>query len=586
MSRQPSRKRAVRDALEAPGRPLEPAVRTMAERRFGQDLGPVQVHDDQVAARAARATGMHGFTFVPHVVLGRTHPDPARLLLHELTHVLQQRRGRAGGALASSSVLEVEADAVSRGSGAPRLAAAPGVQGARFTVGRATVQVDYGDVASTPVADVERELLGRISAFTSTPAIGFAPQVAALTSAQRRWMLYAVDVLADNTPSSMRLDRPGAVTALLARAPASTTAPGTFPQFEREVLEAAGWFEVALTAGLPVLTAAERTRLRQEYRQPPSPAAPSSGAFDRARFDATLPVLAEALLATFDPANWGTVASQSISDLDTAADEIQRIARHYFAPYADTAASNRYRAGWTYSPHLHSTSAVTTSTSLRLGYLRNRLELTGRLPRAELASRIAMGPRTVPTSVLPTGSVFADTNFRSSEPSHRTALEAIAQGMEARPAVRAMVDRLIRQTGRARHATGDVWVRTDFDASRTSACEARWRSLDTLCHELVHVLVHPQFPSAAHGVEFPQVVREGFTEVLGVQLYEHLRSEALKVPSLRTTLEAGISGGCTPPHATIGYGDAGTRAERIRKRVGDDRFRAAYLLGRVDLVGL
>ena len=89
-------------------------------------------------------------------------------------------------------------------------------------------------------------------------------------------------------------------------------------------------------------------------------------------------------------------------------------------------------------------------------------------------------------------------------------------------------------------------------------------------------------------MNFDQVLREGFAEVLGVQLFNALRLRAATETTLRDNLTRGVTGPCAPPGtvAVPGYGGAGTNAEAIRSRVSDNRFRAAYFHGRVSLVGL
>lgn len=80
------------------GRPLGPAVRAPMERALGASLGSVRLHTDGQAQRLnqslnARATTVGRDIYFDH---GEYDPDstPGRqLLAHELTHVLQQRRG-------------------------------------------------------------------------------------------------------------------------------------------------------------------------------------------------------------------------------------------------------------------------------------------------------------------------------------------------------------------------------------------------------------------------------------------------------------------------------------------------------------
>jgi hypothetical protein len=88
---------SVREAVEAPGRPLDPATRSFMEPRFGQDFSGVRVHTNNEAARSARDVSALAYTAGQNIVFapGQYTPDTARgqhLLAHELAHVVQQRR--------------------------------------------------------------------------------------------------------------------------------------------------------------------------------------------------------------------------------------------------------------------------------------------------------------------------------------------------------------------------------------------------------------------------------------------------------------------------------------------------------------
>ena len=88
----------VHEALSAPGRALEPAVRGDMERRFAHDFSRVRVHTGPTAERSAGAVHAHAYTVGSDVVFaaGRYAPgthEGRRLLAHELTHVVQQSGG-------------------------------------------------------------------------------------------------------------------------------------------------------------------------------------------------------------------------------------------------------------------------------------------------------------------------------------------------------------------------------------------------------------------------------------------------------------------------------------------------------------
>ena len=82
------------------GRSLSSAERAFFEPRFGVDFSDVRIHDDAAADAAARATDADAYTMGNHVCFRAghylAHAESGRnLLAHELTHVVQQRRGGA-----------------------------------------------------------------------------------------------------------------------------------------------------------------------------------------------------------------------------------------------------------------------------------------------------------------------------------------------------------------------------------------------------------------------------------------------------------------------------------------------------------
>ncbi len=84
-----------------PGTPLPAGLRlSMAGVFAGEDFADVRVHLDGVAAESARAMPALAYTVGNHIVFGagEYRPDTVpglRLLTHELTHTVQQRRGPA-----------------------------------------------------------------------------------------------------------------------------------------------------------------------------------------------------------------------------------------------------------------------------------------------------------------------------------------------------------------------------------------------------------------------------------------------------------------------------------------------------------
>jgi hypothetical protein len=103
------------------GRPLEPAQRERFGRALGDDLGDVRLHTDPTADALAHSVEARAFATGADVYFaaGEYRPGSSagdELLVHELTHVVQQRGTSTGGPLTVSQPgdpAEREADAVS-----------------------------------------------------------------------------------------------------------------------------------------------------------------------------------------------------------------------------------------------------------------------------------------------------------------------------------------------------------------------------------------------------------------------------------------------------------------------------------------
>ena len=85
----------VDEVLQSSGEPLEGATRALMEERFGYDFGNVRIHRDARSADSARAVNAHAYTVGRDIVFNSNTfaPDTdsgRRLLVHELTHVVQQ----------------------------------------------------------------------------------------------------------------------------------------------------------------------------------------------------------------------------------------------------------------------------------------------------------------------------------------------------------------------------------------------------------------------------------------------------------------------------------------------------------------
>ncbi|MFJ2269447.1 DUF4157 domain-containing protein [Streptomyces sp. NPDC087849] len=87
---------AVHDVLRTGGKPLDEATRTEMEARLEADFSDVRIHNDSAARASAAEVGARAYTSGSHVVVGAGGTDK-HTLAHELTHVIQQRRGTVAG---------------------------------------------------------------------------------------------------------------------------------------------------------------------------------------------------------------------------------------------------------------------------------------------------------------------------------------------------------------------------------------------------------------------------------------------------------------------------------------------------------
>jgi Domain of unknown function (DUF4157) len=98
----------IKDALEASGQPLDTDTRTLMESRFGHDFSNVRVHHDTQAGESAATVHSLAYTIGQNIVFGAGQYAPRttegrRLLAHELTHVVQQKKAN-GNSLTGNTI--------------------------------------------------------------------------------------------------------------------------------------------------------------------------------------------------------------------------------------------------------------------------------------------------------------------------------------------------------------------------------------------------------------------------------------------------------------------------------------------------
>ncbi len=574
----------VHDVLRSPGRALDEGARAFMEPRFGRDFSGVRVHTDTTAAESADAVGALAYTVGRDIVfaggLYAPHTSEGRgLLAHELTHVAQNSAATTDASAPirvgpEGDRFEAEADkrAGDVASGAPaRGAIAPNGEPGRLSrattiqFGTTSVNVDYANVSGVDAAKYESEIESNFTAWTGSPASTIHADLTKLGNDAKEWVLYALDLLVDNPVAG--LDKVAAVRSLIQYAPTARFKSYGKPaaDFEKEALSVSGWFEKGLTSNL---SAPNKTRLNyvqgklgQASGGSACPARTQPGTqFDSQTLENDLPK--ELLTYLGKVVVPSSVKTQAMSPLLTIADEIQKQARIYFAPYADKGrgGGNTVTQQWQYSAHAVSgqTQAGTPPADLTLAYLDSRARIVGEK------------------------GLFAKTNYDRRCPGDEAVLEGIVKKMEPQANVRALTDPILRQKSYTEESATPkkVVINTQYDA-QLDECDARWETIKTMCHELMHVMAHDDFRAAIKG---RTVLREGFPEVLGHQLYQNIAGQS----GLKASMEKGLkSAPCSyVPPSTIGYAPHGDNADKIRIAVTNDNFRAAFFLGQLNLAGI
>lgn len=548
---------SVSNSLSAPGEALERGLRDELSARFAHDFGKVRVHHDAAAAQSARDVDAHAYTVGTHLVFGAGRFAPhsvagRHLLAHELAHVVQQ-------------------------SSAP----APVLQRAEILQGKVRIQIDYSPVSRVSIAQRPDRIVAQMAALLGAPASAAQEAAArAADNAGQQWLLFALQLLSLNKAAASTLNLSEAVNRLTAHTSGALHRP--LPDldhlFVQEVLRVSGWSQTAQGERLNAPSATDRAAIDVVVNPVPSTGTAGSP-LNTAAFNRRLPPALTHLLRQIDPASWASVGTRSLSAFQAIGNVVQAEARSFFSPYADAAIGNLYdlQPAWHAAANIFDVTATPPTADQRIGYLLNRAEIVGR-------------SRSVTTHIND-ANIFDQTHFNSGRPTDRVALMAVVTALEGDATIRPIVNRLLQHTGR-KSGTGaatTIGLVTEFNAGTASACADHWRGVATLCHEVLHALVHPDFNAIDSRVSFPQVIREGFTEVLGAQLFnDRVLPNAASNAVFKNMLEAGVTGApCgTPAAYTIGYGTAGSGAEAIRARVGNDNFRAAYFLGRPELVGM
>jgi phage-related protein len=151
------------------GRPLPEDLRNRMEAVLGQDLRSVRVHTDGVADGLARSVDARAFTVGEHIVFAQGEFNPGshagdELIGHELTHVMQFRRGDPNTRTIDPTGVKAAEDEADRGGA--RAAA-------RLGQPEFSAAVEIPDTATEPEADAfEQASAEEMEVAPSAPAPG------------------------------------------------------------------------------------------------------------------------------------------------------------------------------------------------------------------------------------------------------------------------------------------------------------------------------------------------------------------------------------------------------------------------------
>jgi hypothetical protein len=542
----------VSEVLSMPGQPLDAATRLHFEHHFGHDFSNVRIHADSKAAASAQAVNALAYTVGHDVVFGAGQYGSGlmsqnRLLAHELAHTVQQQLGSV-----------------------------PQLQRTEIIIGDRSFAVNFDHLHEIDEKDMPEQIVSMANSWTEE--VFLLEDIQSLDSDARRWLLFAIQFLMDNPWKDMSLpEKASHVFLLIGYAPKALHHPPDNENFARDVLRALKRLKNVVTSNV---TAPDKRTKKKIKKMVASKVKKKLDAEELQR--RLVPALTH-LLRYKDPDNWARTGIRSFPVLQKLGDIILQEARIFFAPFADAADSNTniflQTPKWQGSSNIFKLGSRETSQEDILGLLWNRAEMVGRNtdPNAEGFSD---------------ANIFNDVSYNDNRHEDLEAMQEILEGMLDNNEIRETAGRINQITGmQMKTAIGPViGLQEEFDVTRyPTACDAHWRGIDTLCHEIVHAMVHPDFEKVKERATFDQIIVEGFTEVLGAQLYnQHVLAKANNSPEYKSQLEAGVPGApCFDVGiATVDYGDAGKRAEDILRLVGDDNFRAAYFLGKPELAGL
>lgn len=359
------------------------------------------------------------------------------------------------------------------------------------------------------------------------------------------------------------------------------TTPASLENFAREVLQRSGWFEGALSKKAGKLSDSfnkkELENITAHYKRDEDKKDDSQEPLDEKLLRDELPSNLISLLKKYDPEGAETIDKPVNSTLREKADLIRDTALEFYAPYAQTARtvfslnffheSAEVGQGWKYSDNLSDLQLEDNYTKNHcMNYLRNR------------AAYSEVG-------------VFEKAHFSSKRHEDAVILDEILEKLLENSDIVALVDRHLK-TSSFTDANNKVHLNTKRQKKgegNKAHSNAEWSEIYTLCHELMHVMVHSKFENASKDIENGQIVKEGFVELLGFKLYNYILGKAENNNNFKEVFMNGLTDAPLPeaqPREQMSYGEASQKAAAIMDSVGEKRVITAFFLGKPHLVGI
>lgn len=396
---------------------------------------------------------------------------------------------------------------------------------------------------------LEAELRGEIAEEIPSRWI----DVAAYDTADQQWLVQGLDLLVRNAAAAgPGFDGARACSLLVDRVRERRFDPAiSGERFTYEILTLSSWLESALPAGLAVPAAPARGRLDELYR------AAAAGPFDpEALTAALLPALTDRL---GEQLTWWTSGPAKPEDpawLESTARALQAFVRDGTGLITGACADGPLNEGFAYDRDVVGASARPDDDTSRLGFLRRQVHLMGRDPAY--------------------GSALDAAGYDHTRADAADALDDLLRAwLAGDDALDELVGGLLARTPAHRGGPGGWIYVPDLPPGEGWGPRAAWRPYvyRLMLHELLHCLAHPRYVAAAAEVADPQILDEGVVDLLTCEFLELSRAD----PEL---------GELVPDDVTAGYGTSGRAAAAIQDLAGPDNLKAAFFLGRTDLIGL